>query len=315
MASRLKVFTKLPLRGEAGEIAGFAASEAMSLSVAVEQLAQIKVHKFSLEMVRHLDELARLRGQAQLEIDEFVDRCWLAARLCELGLADKHRPFCRYCFRTVQSRKNKGHKRFCIDHASDGDRGAYLRGYRFGSEFDETASSVVVQALLDDLECRFLLHQLYSVRMGAGSARNMVDPVHALKPNSWSRAAQLDLQALRVNEILEGFPDWTELALRWRGLFSDEEGVLELTERGMAVTPRLLLEQWIRWRICNDVGDKHAQVGRGRPSKIDEATALKLREEGKTHAQIAEHFGVTKIAVSMFFSRLKKKTASLNAVE
>jgi hypothetical protein len=309
----LNAYTTLPLRGEAGVIAGLVASRAISLCEAVAQLGQIKATKFSLEMVRMWDEQARLRAQHQQGGDEFVDRWWLAARLCEFGLAEKHRPFCRYCFRTVQSRTNKRLKQFCPEHASDGDRGAYLRGYRFGSEFDETASGGAVHTLLDDLEYRFLLHQLNSVRMGAGSVRNMVDPVHALKPNSWSRAAQLDLQALRVTEILEGYPDWTELALRWRGLFSDETGVSELTERGMAVTPRLLLEQWIRWRIWNEVGDKHAQVGRGRPSKIDEETALKLREEGRTHAQIAEHFGVTKIAVSMFFSRLKKKTASRNA--
>lgn len=310
MAARLKVFSKLPLRGEAEVVSGVVASGDMSLNLAVEQLAQVEVPKFPLEMVRHLDELARSLAQPQRVADDLVDRYWLAARLCEFGIAEKHRPFCRYCFRTVQSRKTKGHKRFCSEHASDGERGAYLRGYRFGSEFDESASGEEIQTLLDDLEHRFLLHQLNSVRKGAGSARFMVDPVQALKPDSWSRTAQLDLQGLRVNEILEGFPDWTELALRWRSLFSDEEGVLELTERAGAVTPRLLLEQWIRWRIWNEVGDKHAQVGRGRPSKIDEATALKLREEGKTHAQIAEHFGVSKIAVSMFFSRLKKKLAS-----
>ena len=307
MAARLKVFSKLPLRGEAEAVATVVASGEISLSGAVEQLTQLNFPKLSLEIVRHLDELARLRAQPLSGVDEFVDRYWVAARLCEFGVADKHRPFCRYCFRTVQSRKTKGHKRFCSEHASDGERGAYLRGYRFGSEFNESASCEEFQRLLDDLEHRFLLHQLNSVRKGAGSARFMIDPVLAFRPDSWSRAAQLDLQALRVGEILDGYPDWTELALRWRNLFSDEEGVSELTERGGAVTPRLVLEQWIRWRIWNEVGDKHAQVGRGRPSKIDEATALKLREEGKTHAQIAEHFGVSKIAVSMFFSRLKKK--------
>lgn len=310
MASLFNAYTKLPLRSEAEAIAGLVGSGEISLNEAVAQLGQIKVTKLSLEMVRLWDEQARLRAQQQQGGDEFVDRWWLAARLCEFGLAEKHRPFCRYCFRTVQSRTNKRLKQFCTEHASDRDRGAYLRGYRFGSEFDETVSGEAVRMLLDDLEFRFLQHQLYSVRLGAGSARNMVDPAQALRPNSWSNVANLDLQALRLSEILDGYPDWTELALRWRSLFSDEEGVLELTERGGAVTPSLLLEQWIRWRIWNEVGDKHAQVGRGRPSKIDEATALKLREEGKTHAQIAEHFGVSKIAVSMFFSRLKKRLAS-----
>jgi hypothetical protein len=315
MASVFNTYTTLPLHSEAGTIVGLVASGEMSLSEAVGQLGQIKATKFSLEMVRTLDEQARLHAQHQQGGDEFVDRWWLAARLCEYGLAEKHRPFCRYCFRTVQSRTNKRLKQFCPEHASDGDRGAYLRGYRFGSEFDETASSEVVQNLLDDLERRFLLHQLHSVRMGAGSARNMVDPVHALKPNSWSRAAQLDLQALRVNEILDGYPDWTELALRWRNLFSDAVGVAELTERGIAVTPRLLLAQWVRWRIWNEVGDKHAQIGRGRPAKIEKATALQLKAEGKTHAEIAEYFGVSKIAVSMFFTRLKKKLSAVKSTE
>lgn len=126
MSSRLKVLTKLPLRGEAEAIATVVASGEMSLRLAVEQVSQIKVPKFSMEMVRHLDEVARSRAQPQRGSDDLVDRYWLAARLCEFGLAEKHRPFCRYCFRTVQSRKTKGHKRFCSEHASDGDRGAYL---------------------------------------------------------------------------------------------------------------------------------------------------------------------------------------------
>lgn len=315
MASQFNAYTKLPLRGEAEVIAGSVASGEMSLSEAVAQLGQIKATKLSLDMVRLWDEQARLRAQQQEEGDEFVDRWWLAARLCEFSLAEKHRPYCRYCFRTVESRTNKRLKQFCPEHASDGDRGAYLRGYRFGSEFDEAVSGEAVRMLLDDLEFRFLQHQLYSVRLGAGSARNMVDPVQALRPNSWSNVANLDLQGLRVNEILEGFPDWTELSLRWRSLFSDDTGVSEIAERGMAVTPRLLLEQWIRWRIWTEVGDVHAQVGRGRPAKIEKATALQLKAEGKTHAEIAEYFGVSKIAVSMFFSRLKKKTASLKSMD
>lgn len=262
-----------------------------------------------LAVVRALQSLARglaASGESRLPL---LDQAWLLARATEEFASKGLRPFCSRCYRTVAVRRDGRFKEFCPEHASDNEasnRGGYLRGYRFSAEFAEQVNSEQFEKLVADLEYRFLRHQLFSTRKGSGAASNVVLPVVTTESN-WTQGTGLTVQSLRLDEICDDFPDWTELAQRWRLLFDDQEGVQELKSDVHAVTPRLLVTQWLRWKVWSDAGDKSARVGKGRPPKIDKDAALKLRVDGNTHAQIADHFGVSKAAVAMFFTRLKAK--------
>lgn len=112
---------------------------------------------------------------------------------------------------------------------------------------------------------------------------------------------------LGLPDITQNHPDWTELALRWRAKFDDFEGLQKLKGGAAgAVTPLLLMEQWLKWKAWSVAGDESVQTRRGRPAKIDREGAKKMRDEGKTDAEIACQYGVSKKSVGVFFSRLKK---------
>lgn len=262
-----------------------------------------------LSVVRLLHEKAREAVRLNVCPGALVDQYWLLSRIAEIFLAMEHRPFCVFCYRTVALRRSGQLKKYCPEHASgpeSGSSGGYLRGVRFSGEFVEQAKSLEMGLLLDDLEFKFLRHQIHSTRFGAGSASNVVMPERATD-SVWTAGTNLTIQDLRLKEICQDYPDWTELALRWRRLFDDKEGALELESQKGAVSPRLLLEQWLRWKLWTIAGDKDARIGKGRPAKIDKVAALEMRADGKTHAEIADKFGVSKVAVAMFFTRLKKK--------
>lgn len=274
----------------------------------------VVIKAIDLGVVRALQELARGLGKAGESGLSLFNQVWLLARLSELFASRNLLPFCSRCYRTVAMRRDGRPKEFCPEHASDNEstnRGGYLRGYRFSTEFVERVSSEEFENQVTELEYRFLRHQYYSTRYGAGAASYVVCPEEVTEP-IWTKGTALTIEGLRLNEICDDYPDWTELTLRWRKLFNDEEGVQELLAQDRAITPRVLVTQWLRWKAWSDLGDKTARVGKGRPAKIDKDTALKLKADGKTYAEIAEIFGVSKVAVGMFFTRLKKKSLSVD---
>lgn len=267
------------------------------------------MHSIDLTVVRQLHERARTEAYRSDLLVFRVEQFWLLARISEFIASANHRPFCKYCYRTVAIRRNGRLKELCPEHASDsdaGNRGGYLRGYRFSDEFQRKVEDAEVFNTIQDVEFQFLRHQLNSVRKGAGSARNVVMPISATD-KIWTDETHLNIEELRLPEICLDYPDWTELARRWRHLFGDSEGFHQLESQKLAVTPGLLLEQWFRWKIWTTSGDKEARVGKGRPAKIDKELAVEMRARGATHAEIADHFDVSKVAVAMFFTRLKKR--------
>jgi uncharacterized protein (DUF433 family) len=134
---------------------------------------------------------------------------------------------------------------------------------------------------------------------------------------SWDWAVQLDEAAggsglwrisrseLGIADITQDYPDWTELAMRWRAQFADLEGLQKLNGVGeSAVTPLMLIEQWLRWKAWTVRGDSSARVGKGRPSKFDHEEALRLRAQGMRVSAIAKHFPeVHPKYLTVFFSR------------
>ena len=135
---------------------------------------------------------------------------------------------------------------------------------------------------LDALELRLLKFQFNAFRRGGGYAGYIVTYKEG---SGWIVGSclsfhDLGLPKLTLPKITDDYRDWTELALEWRVLFEDFEGVLQLSKGGVAVTPRMLVEQWLRWKAWMVAGDHGAQVGKGRPAKINREEALGLRAEG-----------------------------------
>ena len=240
----------------------------------------------SLDLVRNLDVMARQRVRADLEGAECL---WLLARLVEYVLSMKHRPFCKFCFRTVAVRSNGRLKDFCPMHASgtsSRDTAAYQRGRKHQADLEAYLEKLPKLSKgrgtdklphLDFLEWRLLSFQLNAFRKGGGSAGYIV--TH-LDWDAWIVGAPLNIDELRLPEIADDHPDWSELAWRWRALFEDHEGVQQLGKGGVAVTPRMLVEQWLRWKAWMVAGDHGAQVGKGRPAKINREEALRATCRG-----------------------------------
>lgn len=301
---------RLPLDLEAKVLlANIQSSDETGLINLLSPYVSPAIESIDLRVVRTMQSLARgfaISGESSLPL---LDQAWLLARVSEEFASRTLRPLCSRCYRTVAVRRDGRFKEFCPDHASDklsSNRGGYLRGYRFSADFAERVVSTEFENQVAELEYRFLRHQLFSTRKGAGAASNVVLP-RVPTEKIWTQGTDLTIEDLRLQDICNDYPDWTELALRWRLLFDDQEGVQELKSEYRAVTPRLLVTQWLRWKVWTTAGDKDARIGKGRPAKIDKATALEMRASGKTHAEIADKFGVSKVAVAMFFTRLKKK--------
>ena len=264
----------------------------------------------SLDLVRNLDVMARQRVRADLEGAECL---WLLARLVEYVLSMKHRPFCKFCFRTVAVRSNGRLKDFCPMHASgtsSRDTAAYQRGRKHQADLEAYLEKLPKLSKgrgtdklphLDFLEWRLLSFQLNAFRKGGGSAGYIV--TH-LDWDAWIVGAPLNIDELRLPEITDDHPDWSELAWRWRTLFEDHEGVQQLGKGGVAATPRMLVEQWLRWKAWMVAGDNVAQVGKGRPAKINQEEALRLRAEGLPVSEIAKRYPTANPkSLLVFFSR------------
>jgi hypothetical protein len=264
----------------------------------------------SLDLVRNLDVMARQRVRADLEGAECL---WLLARLVEYVLSMKHRPFCKFCFRTVAVRSNGRLKDFCPMHASgtsSRDTAAYQRGRKHQADLEAYLEKLPKLSKgrgtdklphLDFLEWRLLSFQLNAFRKGGGSAGYIV--TH-LDWDAWIVGAPLNIDELRLPEIADDHPDWSELAWRWRTLFEDHEGVQQLGKGGVAATPRMLVEQWLRWKAWMVAGDNVAQVGKGRPAKINQEEALRLRAEGLPVSEIAKRYPTANPkSLLVFFSR------------
>lgn len=279
---------------------------------ALKQLVSVTIEEpvtsFDVTLVRKLQARARHAFYANNPDPDGPERFWLLARVVEFLGSQNHRAFCNFCFKTVEVRSDDRVKDFCPDHASgveSGNRGGYLRGRKYNDAFQKTLVEIGAKIDVGRLEKGFLTHQLNSIRLGAGDAARVVVPKDREKPN-WATDSLLSIDELRLSEISHDYPDWTELALRWRRLFNDLEGAQLLEAEPLTVTPRRLLDQWVRWKAWTIAGDCNARVGKGRPALIDRDQAFAFKADGKTNAEIAEFFGVSKGSVDVFFSRQKK---------
>lgn len=270
------------------------------------------IDSLTLDLVRKIDERSRLSAQSHFD-DNTVPECfWLLARIVERVLSTDARPFCAFCYRTVAVRSNGRLKDYCPEHASgsDGNAGGYLRGRAHQEAFENHLAGQIPP---DELALKLLRHQCNARRKGGGDAGYIVAGTASW---NWSSGSELDIGELKLLQIAHGHPDWTELALRWRQDFKDDEGVAEISKGAIAVTPSRLVEQWLRWKAWMVAGDYKARVGKGRPQKIDPERAMAVWAQempkgvkaGDIYAQIAAEFGVSEKSVAVFFSRRRKKT-------
>ncbi len=266
------------------------------------------IEALSLDLVRRFDERSRQLARETLSSreehpdfdDNDVPAClWLWARIIEYVLFTDARPFCTFCYRTVALRSNGRLKEYCPEHASNkGNAGGYLRGRAHQKAFQEYLAD---QESPDDLVLGLLRFELNSRRKGGGNAGYVFkESIRKIQASG----IRLDIKLDDLHWMTQGHPDWTELALRWRQHVEDYEGVGQISKGLIAVTPSLLVEQWIRWNAWKERGDFGARVGKGRPTKIDHDEALRLRAEGMRVSDIAKHFPtVNPKSLIVFFSR------------
>ena len=298
--------------------------------------------ELTLKLVRDLDYLAR--QQVRFHHDAAAEKLWVLARLVEYLLSLNQRPICKSCYRSVGLRSNGRLKDFCPHHASGKDSGRtaeYQRGRKHQHDMERLLSLL---PSAEEFAQALLAYQLNSLRLMGGAAGRIVSKfdfnrfiggnlfkipaVQSISDEEWTALMEGDGEELRqlneaaggelrwrfskaelmLDEITQDFPDWTELAMRWRARLDDFEGVQKL--KGCAdgaVTPLLLMEQWLRWKAWKLLGDEAVPVRRGRPARIDADVAVKMRAEGRTAKEIGEFFDVNPKSVMVFFSRLEKK--------
>jgi len=258
------------------------------------------IETLNVDVVRKIDERSRLSVLPN-HVENTVPEClWLLARIVEHFLSEDARPYCAFCYRTVAVRSNGRLKEFCPEHASGskGNAGGYLRGRAHQEAFKKDLAH---QLHPDELALKLLRHQFNARRKGGGDAGYIVAGTAG---RNWSFGSGLDIGELKLTQIAQGHPDWTELALRWRQDFEDWEGVAQISKGAVAITPKLLVKQWLRWKAWMVAGDHGAQVGKGRPAKFDHDEALRLRAEGMRVSEIAKKFPqVNPKSLIVFFSR------------
>ncbi len=345
LSSYALLLSKLPWKTEEGkEVLLNAASlrKRKELAALIGSVTGTEQADLTLELVRHLDSQAR----HQVRVDDIADaeKLWALARLVEYLLSLNQRPICKFCYRSVSLRSNGRLKDFCPHHASGMDAGHTAEYQRARKR--QQALDLLLQLLPspEDFAQALLEYQLNSLRVKGGVAGRIVskfdfngfidgklfkipaaqsisdDEWTALMENRDERLRQLNEAAggelrwrfskdeLMLDDIAQDFPDWTDLAMRWRARFDDFEGVQELKgSADGAVTPLLLMEQWLKWKAWTLAGDEAVPVRRGRPAKIDADVAVKMRAEGRTAKEIGEFFDVSPKSVMVFFSRLEKK--------
>jgi hypothetical protein len=347
LASYAQLLSKLPWKIEEGKEVLLNAArlrKRKELAALIGSVTGTEPADLTLELVRDLDYQAR----HQVRVDDVAaaEKLWALARLVEYLLSLNQRPICRFCYRSVGLRSNGRLKDFCPHHASGMDAGhaaEYQRARKRQHALDRLlqllpSSEDFAQALLE--------YQLNSLRLKGGVAGRIVSkfdfngfidgklfkipPSQSISDDEWTglmenryeRLRQLNEAAggelrwrfskaeLMLDDLTQDSPDWTELAMRWRARFDDLEGLQKLKDGAEgAVTPLLLMEQWLKWKAWSVVGDETVQIRRGRPAKIDREGAIKMRGEGKTDAEIAAKYDVSKKSVGVFFSRLKKSAS------
>lgn len=265
----------------------------------------------NVDLVRKIDERSRLSVLPNHDENRVPECLWLLARIVEYFLSEDARPYCAFCYRTVAIRSNGRLKEFCTEHASGskGNAGGYLRGRTHQEAFKKHLAH---QLHSDELALKLLKHQFNARRKGGGDAGYIVAGTVG---RNWSFGSGLDIGELKLTQIVQGHPDWTELALRWRQDFEDWEGVAQISKGAVAITPQLLVKQWLRWKAWKVYGDVNARVGKGRPQQISPEGAIEIwnREKdkgvkaGEIYAMIANEYEVTDKSVAVFFSRLRKK--------
>ncbi len=264
-----------------------------------------------MDVVRKVDERSRLSVLPNYDENTVPECLWLLARIVEHFLSEDARPYCAFCYRTVAVRSNGRLKEYCPEHASGskGNAGGYLRGRARQEAFEDYLAR---QVSTDDLALKLLRHQFNARRKGGGDAGYIVAGTAG---RNWSFGSGLAIGELKLTQIAQGHPDWTELALRWRQDFDDSEGSAQISKGAVAITPKLLVKQWLRWKAWIIAGDANARVGKGRPQQIDPEGAIEIwkREKdkglkaGEIYALIAKEYEVTDKSVAVFFSRLRKK--------
>lgn len=260
------------------------------------------------QAVLALDRSARTSFLANPEESHVIEGNWLGARVVEFIGASRHLRLCKFCFRTVDVRMDHRPKEFCSVHASGGETGnpgGYLRGRKSFSGFLACMADLRDELKLDEIEVRLLRLQLASVKRGGGDAAWVVNKL-------MSEFAEFFLNReergrINLHNISYSYPDWTELALRWRSEVGDVVGKSLIEKGHVAVTAKLLLDQWIHFYAWSHAGDRDARVGKGRPVRIEPAKANALKAAGQRNAEIAKTFGVSKGSVDVFFSRQKKR--------
>jgi hypothetical protein len=103
-------------------------------------------------------------------------------------------------------------------------------------QMDATSNQKIADDSLSNLEADTRWHDSADERW---DRMKQLDDA-AGEPGRW----RIDPSELRLADITEGYPDWTELATRWRALFADSEGLQKLS--GVvdgAVTPLMLVDQ------------------------------------------------------------------------
>jgi hypothetical protein len=271
------------------------------------------IETLNVDVVRKIDERSRLSARPNFDENTVPECLWLLARIVEHFLSEDARPYCAFCYRTVAVRSNGRLKEFCPEHASGskGNAGGYLRGRAHQEAFKKDLAH---QLHPDELALKLLRHQFNARRKGGGDAGYIVAGTAG---RNWSFGSGLDIGELKLTQIAQGHPDWTELALRWRQDFDDSEGVAQISKGAVAITPKLLVKQWLRWKAWKVYGDANARVGKGRPQQINPEGAMEIWERekdkglkaGEIYALIAEEYEVTDKSVAVFFSRLRKKAA------
>lgn len=270
------------------------------------------IETLNVDVVRKIDERSRLSVLPNY-VENTVPEClWLLARIVEHFLSEDARPYCAFCYRTVAVRSNGRLKEFCPEHASGskGNAGGYLRGRAHHEAFEEYLAK---QVSTDELALKLLRHQFNARRKGGGDAGYIV--AATADGRNWTFGSGLDLGELKLPQIVHEHPDWTELAFRWRKYFEDSEGVTQIRMGTVAITPKHLVKQWLRWKAWMVAGDVKARVGKGRPQQINPEGAMEIWERekdkglkaGEIYAKIAEEYEVTEKSVAVFFSRLRKK--------
>lgn len=263
------------------------------------------------QAVLALDRSARSSFLANQEKVQAIEGNWLRARVVEFIAASHHLPLCKFCYRTVDVRMDHRPKEFCSVHASGGETGnpgGYLRGRKSFSGFLARLTDLRDGLKVDEIEVRLLRLQLASVKRGGGDAGWVVNKL--MRESAEDFLIGEERGRINLHNISHSYPDWTELALRWRSEVGDVVGKTLIENGRVAISPRLLMGQWIRFYAWSHAGDRDARIGKGRPVRIEPEKANALKAAGQRNAEIAKIFGVSKGSVDVFFSRQKKRGGS-----